>query len=138
MTKASILWPGDRMRSFFRAHILRETRLDSVAADNLADALTRATNRMLVWDAAPSVPVQDVTAEAFDPYKFSVMVVLAKQGKDQLLKRLGDIEQPKQLRAIAEAQHLAVADHLTSAEDIRHAMVVATERRLADRKAAAS
>lgn len=153
MTKATILWPGDRMRSFFRAHIMRHTKLDGVAADRLADALTRATNRMLVWDgsaasdgtATSSEPGQAGTAngtpieqKAFDPYLFSAMVVLSKQGREHLLQRLNAISDTTHLRALAEAQHLAVDDALRKAEDIRVAIVDATERRLKDRKAAAS
>jgi hypothetical protein len=118
MTKAMQLWPGDQMRAFFRAHIARETGLDGAAAEKLADALTRATNRMLVWDGAPletpsSRPL-DVTASkqldrpVFNPFAFSTMVVLAKTGKDGLMKRLADIKSADNLRALADAQHLAV------------------------------
>jgi hypothetical protein len=50
MSKGTQLWPGDKMRSFFSAHIRRETSLDNAAAERLAAALTKAVNRMLVWD----------------------------------------------------------------------------------------
>lgn len=50
MTKGTQLWPGDRMRAFFLAHIRRETALDAQAADKLADVFLKAVNRMLVWE----------------------------------------------------------------------------------------
>ncbi len=169
MTNGKQLWPGDTMRAFFRAHIQRETGLDAAAADKLSDALTKAVNRMLVWDlpvatpasVQPAFPAQTdptprpkfkskpqavetaVAANSaggtkFDPYAFSAMVVLAKTGKDGLLKRLGDIKNIADLRAFADAQHLAVNAALKKPEELRKAIVAATEQRLADRKAAAS
>lgn len=179
MSKGTQLWPGDKMRAFYRAHIRRETSLDDPAADKLAEALTRATNRMLVLEmpaeppprtaastppvaaapakgkggkgqaghgaaqlpaAAPatSAPPAPPAAPAFDPYAFSAMVVLAKTGRDGLLKRLADIKSVEHLRALAEAQHLAVDAGIKKADDLRKAIVAGTEQRLADRKAAAS
>jgi hypothetical protein len=151
MTKGTQLWPGDTMRAFFRAHIRRETQLDDAAAEKLTSALTKAVNRMMVWetppDAAPAISSssgaksktgQLVDASAFDPYKFSVVVVLAKTGRDGLLKRLAEIKTADNLRALAEAQHLAVASNLKKTDELRKAIVSATEQRLADRKAAAS
>ena len=66
------------------------------------------------------------------------MVVLAKTGKDGLMKRSADIRTVEQLRAFADAQHLAVSPSLKRADDLRKAIITATEQRLADRKAAAS
>lgn len=154
------------MRAFFRAHIARQTSLDPAAAERLSDALTKAINRMLVWDMpaapeqAPPQPSASQTAPpgkgrikpaavadapsaapavtAFDPYAFSAMVVLAKTGKDGLLKRLADIKSVENLQAFAEAQHLGIAPNLKKADELRRAIVAATEQRLADRKAAAS
>jgi hypothetical protein len=163
MSNGKQLWPGDTMRAFFRAHIKRETGLDPAAAEKLSEALTKAVNRMLVWDlpaaesenanvraakgrtkpqavetaATPGTVAAD-GPPAFDPYAFSAMVVLAKTGKDGLLKRLADIKTIGDLKAFAEAQHLAVNVNLKKPEDLRKAIVAATEQRLADRKAAAS
>jgi hypothetical protein len=163
MTNGTQLWPGDKMRAFFRAHIQRETSLAAPDAEKLSDALTKAVNRMLVWDVPtvessstapssaktrmrPPTPVaadssvanDGATPPAFDPYAFSAMVVLAKTGKDGLMKRLADIKAVEHLKAFAEAQHLAVSPKLNRADDLRKAIVVATEQRLADRRAAAS
>ena len=151
MTKGTQLWPGDTMRAFFLAHIRRETKLDDAAAEKLTTALTKAVNRMMVWDTPPpaapatgpssgakSKAGQPPDAPAFDPYLFSVVVVLAKTGRDGLLKRLAEIKSADNLRALAEAQHLAIASNLKKTDELRKAIVSATEQRLADRKAAAS
>jgi hypothetical protein len=161
MSKGMQLWPGDKMRAFFRAHIKRETPLDAATAERLSDALTGAVNRMLIWQmpegasgqapadrAAATVveiespattsPERQVTTELFNPYLFSVIVVLAKFGRDGLMKRLHEIKSVENLRAFAEAQHVPVEARLKRAEDIRKAIATAAEQRLADRKAAAS
>jgi hypothetical protein len=153
MTKATQLWDLDKKRAFFRAYIRRETSLDAAAAEKLAEALTKAVNMMRVWEmpvvepapappskgkakaqSAETVPV----AAAFDPYAFSAMVLLAKTGKDGLLKRLAEIKSADNLKSLAEAQHLAISAALKKPEELRRAIVAATEQRLADRKAAAS
>lgn len=169
MTKGTQLWPNDRMRAFFHAHIRRETALDEKAAAKLTEALVKAVNRMLVWEApeisdagagAPpratgkakhKVATGKITAEPkpaggkadagdkpFDPYVFSAMVVLVKTGRDGLMKRLQDIKSAADLKVFAEAQHLAIDRNLAKLDELRKAIATAAERRLADRKAAAS
>jgi hypothetical protein len=158
MNKATQLWDIDKKRAFFRAFIQREKNLDSVSAEKLADALAKAVNMMRVWEmpepeAAPA-PVATVKAKGkaaatdaataaatvppFDPYAFSAIVVLAKTGKDGLMKRLVEIKSAEHLKAFAEAQHLAVSPSVKKLDDLRRAIVTATQQRLADRKAAAS
>lgn len=192
MTKGVQLWPGDSMRAFYRRHIARETALDTASTERLVEALTKATNRMLVWQmpgeaepesptapepVAPAAksagktpseakpadkakpakgePVSAKSAKAnpaaepaavtpvepdkpFDPYAFSVMAVLVKQGKDALAKRLADIKSVEHLKQLADAQHLGINRSLSKIEDVRKAVLAATEQRLADRRAAAS
>ncbi|HET6390047.1 hypothetical protein [Hyphomicrobium sp.] len=159
MSKGKQLWPGDEMAAFFRAHIDRETALDAEAAGRLAAALTKSINRMLVREMppAPSLVEQPSVAEAprapapapkrerssgsgeaFNPYRFSAMVTLAKHGREGLMKSLQEIKSAENLRALAEAQHVPVAPTLKRTDDIRKAIIAGVERRLADRKAAAS
>jgi hypothetical protein len=178
------------MRAFYRRHIARETALDATSTERLVEALTNATNRMLVWqmpgDAEPEItaaallspaksadkksasaksddkakPAKAETVSAkpakadaaaepataappeaekpFDPYAFSAMSVLVKQGKDALAKRLADIKSVEHLKQLADAQHLGINRSLTKIEDVRKAVLAATEQRLADRRAAAS
>ena len=154
MSKGKQLWPGDEMLAFFRAHIRRETALEGEAAERLAAALTKAVNRMLVWEMPeePSEEKQETKkvegpveaqnrhdrAENFNPYLFSALVALSKHGREGLMTRLQDIKLAENLRAFAEAQHVPVDASLKRTDDIRKAIVAAVERRLADRKAAAS
>lgn len=157
MSKGKQLWPGDEMLSFFRAHIRRETSLDAETAEKLATALTKSVNRMLVWDVPADLPEAVATpsstpkvaseidvqerhdrAENFNPYLFSALVALAKHGRDGLMQRLKDIKSAENLRAFAEAQHVPVDASLKRTDEIRRAIVAGVERRLADRKAAAS
>jgi len=154
MSKGKQLWPGDEMQAFFRAHIRRETALDAEAAEKLAAALTKAVNRMLVWDMPEDIPEAPAStakaehpidvqerhdrAENFNPYLFSALVALAKHGRDGLMSRLNEIETAENLRAFAEAQHVPVDESLEGTDDIRNAIVAGVERRLADRKAAAT
>ena len=149
MSKATQIWDIDKKRAFFRAYIQRETKLDGAAAEKLAESLTKAVNMMRVWEmpeATASPPAEETKkavtaateAPAFDPYAFSLIVTLAKTGKTGLAKRLAEIKSVDHLRALAEAQHLAVNAALKKPEELRKAIIAATEQRLADRKAAAS
>lgn len=152
MSKGTQLWPGQRMRAFFRGHIRRETSLDGKAAERLVESLTAATNRMLVWEMPVDAPkakgqagekskpaaATDKAAKSFDPYAFSAMVVLAKQGRDGLAKKLAEIKSVENLRRLAEAQHLGIDRQSSKIDEVRKAILAATEQRLADRRAAAS
>lgn len=155
MSKGIQLWPGDRMRAFFRGHIRRETALDTKATEKLVETLTKATNRMLVWGMPEEAPAKPAVASGaksgpagkdksgkgekpFDPYAFSAMVVLAKQGREGLAKRLAEIRSADHLRKLAEAQHLGIDKQVTKLDELRKAILAGTEQRLADRKAAAS
>lgn len=185
MTKGVQLWPGDSMRAFYRRHIERETALDAAATERLVEALTRATNRMLVWEMpaeaqpaprvsvkstetkdkapaakakgtksgpsakeapkpAPAEPAKAAPAAPpaqdplFDPYAFSAMVVLTKQGREGLAARLAQIATLEHLRRFADAQHLGFDRSLTKLDDVRKALLAAAEQRLASRRAAAS
>jgi hypothetical protein len=82
---------------------------------------------------APAKP----SAPAFDPFAFSVVVVLTKQGKAGLLAKLAAVANVADLRAIAKAQHIAVPA-TGSAEELRQAIVDGTAARIADRQAASS
>lgn len=162
MSKGKQLWPGDEMATFFRAHIRRETALEGEAAERLAVALTKAVNRMLVREMPPELPgglpeepavetrkAKKVArtveardrhdrAENFNPYRFSALVTLSKHGPEGLMTRLQEIKSAENLRAFAEAQHVPVEASVKRIDDIRKAIIAGVERRLADRKAAAS
>jgi hypothetical protein len=75
---------------------------------------------------------------AFDPFAFSVVVVVTKEGREGLAKRLSTITSGGDLRALAKAQHVAIpAGELTDGE-LRDAIIEGALQRIANRKAAAS
>lgn len=78
------------------------------------------------------------TAASFDPFAFSVVAVLTKKGKAALMAELDKVAAVDELRGIADAQHLALDPALDGAAEIRTAIVSGAERRIAERKAAAS
>jgi hypothetical protein len=97
-----------------------------------APAVASAPVPTIVPAAKPAAP-----AAAFDPFAFSVVVVLTKQGKDGLMTKLAAVESAADLRAIAKAQHIAIPP-TGSADDLRRAIVDGTAARIADRQAASS
>jgi hypothetical protein len=54
------------------------------------------------------------------------------------MERLAAIGSGQELRALALAQHLAIANEAAELEELREAIVKGTEQRIADRRAAAS
>jgi hypothetical protein len=86
-------------------------------------------------DLAPSPPP---AASPFDPFSPNVIVVVRKSGRDAALSALGAIENLDHLRLLAREQRLAVPAELSSALELRSAIVAAAERRIANRMAAAS
>lgn len=87
-----------------------------------------------VPDPAPTPPPEP----AFDPYAFSAVAVMTREGRTGLLARLTDITSARNLRQLADAQHLALPAGLEDPAELRTAILAATERRIADRRAAAS
>jgi len=83
--------------------------------------------------AVSAVPV----AAEFDPFAFSVVVVVTKEGREGLANKLAAIG-PADLKALAKAQHVALPEGDLSTEDLRSAIVDGALQRIANRKAAAS
>jgi hypothetical protein len=81
---------------------------------------------------APTPPVE------FDPYSPNVIVVIRTRGREAVLAELHSIENVECLRLLAREQQLGIAGDLENATDIRLAIVAAAERRIANRRAAAS
>ncbi len=86
--------------------------------------------------AATAAPAD--AAEAFDPFAFSIVVVLKRQGRAALMQRLEAISSPNHLRTMAAAQHISIDKTITAPKKLREAIVAGAEQRLADRRAAAS
>jgi hypothetical protein len=92
-------------------------------------------------DGGPSAIHDNSTTQSpppFDPYVFSLVVVLTKEGTEGLLGKLSEVDRADDLKAMAKAQHIALPLGLNTLADIRAAIVAGTERRIADRRAAAS
>jgi hypothetical protein len=81
----------------------------------------------------PDVPV---AAPPFDPFCPNVIVVLRRSGRDAVLAALDAIESLHDLRLLAREQRLSVGANLSSAAELRAAIVAAAERRIANRLSA--
>ena len=77
-------------------------------------------------------------AEPFDPFAFTAVVVLKRQGAEELAKRLAAIADPAHLRQLADKQHLGVPADATDAASLRSAILKSAQARIDDRRAAAS
>ena len=76
--------------------------------------------------------------DSFDPFTPNVIVVLRTAGREKLLAELRDIAACENLRRLAREQQLGVEADVTGAEALRQAIIAAAERRIANRRAAAS
>lgn len=105
-------------------------------------AVATAPARPAAPPAPPQAPSAAASAEStFDPYAFSVVALLMKQGREALRRRLAGIERPEHLRALAQAQSLLLdvppaADFRDELKQLRRAILQGAERRVADRRAA--
>jgi len=94
--------------------------------------------------STPAAPQQMPAAElpppepAFDPFAFSLIVALRRDGPVALLARLIAIGDVARLHDIAKAQHVGIPAGADGVAAIAAAIVAGTERRVAHREAAAS
>lgn len=77
-------------------------------------------------------------ATAFDPFAFSVVVAVTKEGRAGLAGRLAAIASADDLKALAKAQHVALPEGERTLDELRAAIVDGALQRVANRKAAAS
>ncbi len=73
----------------------------------------------------------------FDPYSPNVVVVVRKSGGEAALAALAAIDSTENLRLLAREQRLNVDADVSSAAEMRTAIIMAAERRIANRVAAA-
>lgn len=105
------------------------------------DSNSNATVMETAVAAGAEAAVEPADAQAvasFDPYSPNVIVVIRTRGRDAVLEELHLIEDVDCLRLLAREQQLGIASDLDSATEIRLAIVAAAERRIANRRAAAS
>ena len=142
----------------FLRGLIADAQLPAEAALQLADAMCGAIADIRVrrdaWEdklyssaiehnpaathTSPAEPLPDAKATLFDPFVFSALAILTKNGRAALTERLTTIGNVTDLKAFAKAQHLALDATLSEPNAIREAIVTATEARLLERRAAAS
>ncbi len=131
-----------RLKAFFRETILSEPGMTGEKADQIAARCVESIDTVLTKTGAAAVsqkaPAAAPVVPQFDPFAFSAVSVFARKGRDALLARLGEIASAEDLREFAMAQHIAIDQTLTKAEDLRLDIIKGTERRIAARRAAAS
>ncbi len=108
----------------------------TASKDATAEASVEETGEAAVAAAPP--PEAEPPAQPFDPYSPNVIVVFRTRGRDAVLQELHSIEDVDCLRLLAREQQLGIAADLADPTAIRQAIVAAAERRVANRRAAAS
>jgi hypothetical protein len=149
-----------RLKAFFRDALQGEPGVGGELAERMAGRCVESIDRLLSGqkensaeglaataahvagrakpDDAKARPAEEPQAPAFDPFAFSAVALMARNGREALIARLGTIEEAAHLRQLAEAQHIAVDAGLTDPAELRLALVRGVERRIASRRAAAS
>ena len=143
---------GGGKDKFLRALAHAVPEMPAAAADRIGDMfaeqITEVRVRREAWEALSKgdrgggshavADVEPTAVSAFDPFAFSAVAVLMKQGRAGLAQRLGPIASAAHLRQLAEAQHLAIDATIADPAALCEAIVAAAERRLAERRAAGS
>jgi hypothetical protein len=142
MTQSSNDPAKQRLQDFFRQSILAEPGVTSELAERLANRCVLAIDQTLIAHAkgAAAAPPAPTAAQppSFDPFAFSVVAMLARLGRDELMSRLNTIPAIDNLKTLALAQHIYVDPSLMRTDDVRLAIVRGAEHRIASRRAAAS
>lgn len=155
MSKKTKTLSGVSARKYFSG-LIAEGRQAGNADGHMLETLTREVAQLRVrlplpdrgevvapkkMDRAKLKPVPaalEAEAPAFDPFAFSVVVALTKEGPEGLSRRLQKIDSAAHLLELARAQHIAVPIEAKTVDALRAALVEGTEKRIAGRRAAAS
>lgn len=121
---------------------------EAAARESLTERLQAEITRVWVRSSAPAVagqqspePIEAETepaSSAFDPFTPNVIVVLRTGGREKVLAALSRIDAAENLKTLAREQQLGIDPELAIPDEIRAAIVTAAERRIANRRAAAS
>jgi hypothetical protein len=152
MSKKTKALSGAAQDAYFRRLLKAHPNLPAEERDRLVRQLRREIALLRV---RPGVPRQEAelrgnisaradavtsptpTAACFDPFSPNLIVIVRTAGRDAALAALGTIDSVHNLRLLAREQKLSLDPSLSSAAEIRAAIVMAAERRIANRKAAA-
>lgn len=152
MTKGSKpLW-GSSKDAYFKRILRAEPELGAPALERIFRRLHAEVVQVRLRDPAVELgasdsdasavssvePIDAAVTTAFDPYSPNVVVVVRTAGRERALTALSQIERVEHLRMLAREQQLSIEADIESAADIRAAIVSAAERRIANRRAAAS
>ena len=138
---------GAAKDAYLRQVLAAETELTPALRERLEQRLRSEIARVWVRTSAPAIagkapeaqePEIDVPLSGFDPFTPNVIVVLRMAGREKVLAALGQIAAVENLRLLAREQQLSIDPELISPTAIRAAIVSAAERRIANRRAAAS
>jgi hypothetical protein len=150
MGKKTKALSGASQDAYFRRVLKEQPNLGADARERLVRRLREEISqlrlrRVVRGDAqppptqvAPETALPAPASTPFDPLSPNVIVVVRKSGREAALAALGTIESLDDLRLLAREQRLAVGAGLSSAAELRAAIVTAAERRIANRMAAAS
>lgn len=120
------------------SHSIAEVRVRRDAYERIRDQPARPASAAVPAHPSPPAPPAPTAKPAFDPFAFSAVAVLTKKGKAALQAEFDKITSVDDLRRLGDAQHLALDPALTDIAAIRDCLVAGAERRIAERKAAAS
>lgn len=120
---------ADRLAARLKGEVTRVW----VRLDALGESVTETASR---GEAAAGA--SEIEADDFNPYEPNVIVVLRTAGRERLLTVLRDIATVDRLRLLAREQQLGVESDATEPEAFRLAIIAAAERRIINRRAAAS
>ena len=117
-----------------------EAARDAVDASSESAAIANAQPfaAPAMTHALPPAKPAEIPTAAFDPFVFSALALLTKNGATALSAKLSEISAGEHLHALAKAQHLSVDAAISDVGVLRTAILAATEKRLAERRAAAS
>lgn len=88
-----------------------------------------------------AAPVGGTESAKFDPYSFGLVPIYQREGREGLSKKLSTVERTDHLRKMARAQQIVLPAALRTgdiaADELCEAIIVAVEKRIANRRAAA-
>ena len=137
---------GSQKDSYLARVVSAELGGRAGAADVVAQRLVGEVTRVWVkldalgaeTMAADEVAADQQSGDDFDPFTPNVVVVLRREGRAKALAALDGIREVEHLKRLAREQQLGIDPEIAAPEDIRLAIVTAAERRVANRRAAAS
>ena len=130
--------PGgaEQLLQRLQSEITRVWVRTAALADVTADAVEAGVDDALT--AEPPSDASEACATVFDPFTPNVVVVLRVSGRAQALAALGHITETANLKLLAREQQLGIDPELDGIDELRAAIVSSAERRIANRRAAAS